>query len=99
MTDADALKVIGGRRSHEALREAFAALPPGKVLDAPAGTGVLSRFLRDLGWQVHAADIDPGNFAAQGFAFTRVDLNRGLPFEDGSFDAVVCANGLHRLFH
>ena len=28
-----------------------------------------------------------------------MNLNRGLPHEDDSFDAVLCANGLHRLYH
>ncbi len=93
------LGVIGGRRSHDTLRAVLAALPPAKVLDAPAGTGSLAQFLRERGWEVHCADIDPGNFAAEGFPFEQVDLNRRLPHADASFDAVVCANGLHRLFN
>lgn len=91
--------IIGGRGSHEVLRRELAKLPPGKVLDAPAGTGTLSRYLRDLGWDVTCADIDPGNFLAEGFDFEQVDLNRALPFEDASFDTVVTACGLHRLYN
>lgn len=93
------LEVIGGRGSHDLLRRILAARPAGKVLDAPAGTGVLSHFLRDKGWDVYPADIDPGNFQAEGFPFTQVNLNRELPLEDESFDTVVSANGLHRLYH
>jgi SAM-dependent methyltransferase len=92
-------KVIGGRRSHDVLRRELAKGTPGRVLDAPAGTGVLAQYLRGLGWEVHCADIDCGNFELQGFPFTEVNLNRPLPFDDCSFDAVVCANGLHRLFN
>jgi SAM-dependent methyltransferase len=72
---------------------------PGKVLDAPAGTGILSHHLRDLGWDVMGCDIDEGNFAANGIPFTRADLNRALPFPDASFDIVVSACGLHRLYN
>jgi SAM-dependent methyltransferase len=94
------LKIIGGRGSHDELLEEISRLPPGKVLDAPAGTGALASFLRGRGWDVHCADIDPGLFRAEGFPLARVNLNRDrLPHPDGFFDAVVCANGLHRLFN
>jgi len=91
--------VIGGRRSHDVLRKELAKATPGRVLDAPAGTGVLARYLRDLGWDVSCADLDEGNFELDDFPFEKVNLNRGLPYGDESFDAVVCANGLHRLFN
>jgi ubiquinone/menaquinone biosynthesis C-methylase UbiE len=93
------LKVIGGSRSHDTLRRVLSQRSPGKILDCPAGTGVLSQFLKDLGWEVHCADIDAGNFEAEGFPFEEVNLNQSLPHEDESFDAVLCANGLHRLYH
>jgi SAM-dependent methyltransferase len=73
---------------------------PGRILDAPAGTGILSVFLRDHEWDVSCLDIDEGNLVAQGFPFERANLNRDrIPYEDETFDAVVCANGLHRLFN
>jgi len=93
------LKIIGGRSSHDVLRMVLAERSPGKILDVPAGIGVLSSFLREHGYDVHCADIDPGNFATQGFPFEIVNLNRGLPYPDASFQAAVCANGLHRLWN
>jgi SAM-dependent methyltransferase len=92
------LRIIGGRQSHDVLRRVLADCKPGRVLDCPAGTGVLSEFLRERGFAVHCGDIDPGNFQAMGFPFTRVNLNRSIPLPDASFDLIVCANGLHRLF-
>lgn len=92
------LRIIGGRRSHDTLRRVLARRQPVRVLDCPAGTGALAHHLRELGWEVHCGDIDPGNFKAEGFPFTQVNLNRSLPLPDASFDAVICANGLHRLF-
>ncbi len=93
------LQIIGGRFSHDVLRRVLAEKPAVKILDVPAGTGVLSSFLREHGYDVHCADIDAGNFAAQGFPFQTVNLNRGLPYPDSSFQAAVCANGLHRLWN
>jgi len=72
-------------------------LPRGKALDAPAGQGVLSDFMRQLGYEVYCADIDPGLLEAKGFSFQQVDLNRSLPYPSDSFDVVVCANALHRI--
>lgn len=93
------LRIIGGRSSHDVLRRVLAERPPVKILDVPSGTGVLSNFLREHGYDVYCADIDTGNFAAQRFPFETVDLNRKLPYPDGSFPAAVCANGLHRLWN
>jgi len=92
-------KVIGAKGAHNALRRALDKLAPCKVLDAPAGEGILSEFLRLRGHDVHCADIDPGNFKLPHLKLTQVDLNKSLPFKDGEFDAVVCANALHRLYN
>jgi SAM-dependent methyltransferase len=91
------LQVIGLARSHDTLQRVLGSRPPCKVLDVPAGQGVLCEFLKSRGWDVHAADIDPGNFKLRDVSFTRVNLNKALPFDDASFDAVCCVNGLHRL--
>jgi SAM-dependent methyltransferase len=92
-------KVIGAKGAHDALRAALDKAQPCTVLDAPAGEGILSEFLRLRGWNVHCADIDKGNFRLPHLPLTQVDLNRALPFADATFDAVVCANALHRLYN
>lgn len=93
------LPIIGSVDAHDTIRQELSKSKPCKVLDVPAGRGPLSKFLQDLGWEVHSADIDRGNFLVENVEFTEVNLNKILPFEDNSFDAVVCANGLHRLFN
>jgi SAM-dependent methyltransferase len=92
-----ALRIIGVATSHDTLRRVLANRPAASILDVPAGEGVFCAFLRERNWQVHAADIDPGNFKLDGVPFTQVNLNEPLPFADASFDAVSCINGLHRL--
>ncbi len=91
------LRIIGVERSHDTLQRVLSERTPCKILDVPAGEGVLCAFLKERGWDVHAADIDPGNFKLPGVPFTKVNLNRALPIDDASFDAICCVNGLHRL--
>jgi ubiquinone/menaquinone biosynthesis C-methylase UbiE len=93
------LPIIGSVDSHDTIRNELAKAKPCKVLDVPAGRGPLSKLMQDLGWEVHSADIDRGNFLIEDIPFSEVNLNRKLPYEDNSFDAIVCANGLHRLFN
>lgn len=92
-------KVIGGKYSHEALHACLDAMTPTTVLDAPCGEGLLSEFLRYRGWDVHTADIDPGNMRAPGYTVATVDLNRALSIPDATYPVVVSANALHRLFN
>lgn len=92
-----ALQPIGDVDAHDTLYRRLAEIPPCKVLDAPCGRGAASERMLERGFEVHAADIDEGLFKLDGVPFTRINLNRRLPFEDASFDLVVCANALHRL--
>ncbi|GAB4150633.1 MAG: hypothetical protein Kow00107_01150 [Planctomycetota bacterium] len=64
----------------------------GSVLDCGAGRGALSwrLFHRLQGVQVYACDLFPEQFEVKEVPCRKADLNRGFPFEDGSFDA-VCA--------
>lgn len=91
------LRVIGTSTSHDVLDRIVGERTPCKILDVPAGEGVFCALLQGKGWDVHAADIDRGNFRLSDVPFTTVNLNRALPFPDASFDAISCINGLHRL--
>lgn len=92
-------KVIGGKHSHDALHATLDAMKPTTILDAPCGEGLLSEFLRYRGWDVHTADIDPGNMRAPGYTVATIDLNRALSIPDATYPVVVSANALHRLFN
>ena len=62
---------------------------PKKILDIPAGNGLLGERLRELSHVVVNADI---NREKPDFIFA--DMNENLPFADGEFDAVSCMEGI-----
>ena len=81
--------------------ERVASLRPKRVLETAAGTGVATRALLEAlpEAQIVATDINPGvvEFAAQRLRSNRVTFQTAdaqqLPFEDGSFDLVLCLSG------
>lgn len=67
-------------------------LPRGRVLDMAAGAGQMTAAMRAQGHEVIPADIN-GHDAS----FVQADMTRRLPFEDESFDAVVCLEGIEHV--
>ena len=82
--------------------ERVASLRPERVLETAAGTGVATRALLEAlpEARIVATDINPGvvEFAAQHLRSDRVTFQAAdaqqLPFEDGSFDLVLCLFGV-----
>lgn len=70
---------------------------PGKILDTPAGTGIISRKLQDAGFDVYAADIAPELFNLPGIQCKKADLNARLPYKNGFFDYILNSNGIEHL--
>jgi len=81
-----------------------AACGPARVLETAAGTGIVSRRLRDLlpaGTHLTATDLNPPMLEVartkfrpgEEIEFQPADA-MALPFPDGGFDAVVCQFGL-----
>jgi 2-polyprenyl-3-methyl-5-hydroxy-6-metoxy-1,4-benzoquinol methylase len=75
--------------------------PGSRILDVGAGSGYFSRELIRAGYAVHATDAPNGlvQFGAEEVPFSPCDLNApgDLPFEPGSFDAVVCIEVVEHL--
>jgi SAM-dependent methyltransferase len=86
------------------LAQRTAACKPSRVLELAAGTGIVTRQLRDAlpsAAELIASDLNPpmldvarGKFAGgEKIEFRRVDAT-ALPFQDEAFDAVACQFGV-----
>ena len=70
----------------------FAARRGLRVLDLPAGNGLLADALRGMGHEVVCGDIN-----RERPDYRYVDMAQPLPFADAEFDAVICLEGLEHL--
>jgi len=92
------VKLFGLQHPHDKVVEIFCQCgSQGKLLDAPAGSGVISQKLKKAGFQVVAADIDPESFRVQEVPCQKADLNQDLPFANDTFDFILCSNGIEHL--
>jgi SAM-dependent methyltransferase len=83
----------------EPLREALTGAPGPLLLDVGGGTGNYALALRDEGWQPVVCDRSAdmlARAAAKGLDTVEADA-AALPFEDASFDAVMCISMLHHV--
>ncbi|MBI4542413.1 MAG: class I SAM-dependent methyltransferase [Gemmatimonadetes bacterium] len=84
-------------QTHDRVLAWFAARSRGRVLDCPAGHGALAHELAMLGYRVTAADLGQAGSSRSGLGRLRLDLNRPLPFADGTFEYVACVEGIEHL--
>jgi len=92
------VKIFGSQHPHDKVVEMFNRCSGrGRLLDAPAGPGTISKRLKEAGFDVVAADIDPRLFCSEGISCEKADLNEDLPFENESFDFILCSNGVEHL--
>jgi SAM-dependent methyltransferase len=73
------------------------AHPSGRILDIPAGRGVLSRLFDEAGFDVTPADLFPEALNWEGRKAIRADMNAPLPFAAAAFDVVVSQEGVEHL--
>jgi ubiquinone/menaquinone biosynthesis C-methylase UbiE len=67
----------------------------GKIaLDMPAGNGVTSEILQELGARVEAYDLFPEYFLLKDIECKKADINQGLPVENNHADYVICQEGI-----
>ena len=64
------------------------------VLDFPAGNGVTSNILKSVGAIPLPYDLFPDNFNVGNMKCLKADINKGLPLESQSVDAVVSQEGI-----
>jgi len=69
----------------------------GRLLDVPAGEGALAMRLNNLGFTVSCCDLYPEIFKLIDVKNVRGNLDETLPFDDRSFDYIVCVEGLEHI--
>lgn len=69
----------------------------GKLLDAAAGHGKISKKLEENGFDVVAIDTNPIVFSVREIPIVHADLNQPLPFKNETFDFILSSNGIEYL--
>jgi SAM-dependent methyltransferase len=91
------LKIFGCPKTHERIIRFFERFPLDRLLDLGAGSGVLSRRLHSMGYQVDACDVSRELFKATEIPFTECNLNGRLPFPDATFKYALAAQVIEHL--
>lgn len=66
-----------------------------KILDVPAGNGMLSRIISGMGAKVFSLDIVPAELP--GVDWVKSDINLTLPFKNEQFDKIICVEGIEHV--
>jgi len=64
------------------------------AIDLPAGTGVTSYILKNIGCKVEAFDLFPEYFKAEGLVCKKANILEKLPVADSSADYFICQEGI-----
>lgn len=91
------LKRYSAEGVHEKVLECMAGFKRGMVLDVPSGQGALSNDLERLEFKVVSGDIERENILYKNGRNIQLDLNKPLPFKEGTFDYVVCVEGIEHI--
>jgi SAM-dependent methyltransferase len=95
-TKSEAL-ALGHHAIHDTVLNILASERRGKVLDVPAGKGTLVLRLKALGHEVFCSDLYPQIFKIEDTEITLGNLDAQLPYENESFDYIVCVEGLEHI--
>lgn len=64
------------------------------VVDLPAGNGVTSRILKEIGCDVRPFDLFPEYFDVEGLTCERANVLGNIPMENEGADVVICQEGI-----
>jgi ubiquinone/menaquinone biosynthesis C-methylase UbiE len=90
-------KAIAHEAIHETVENILRDAPRGRLLDVPAGEGALALRLKRLGYDVACCDLYPEIFQLDGVEIRSGNLDSRLPYDDATFDAAVCVEGLEHI--
>lgn len=86
--------------AHEAIYDTVESIlngSTGRLLDVPAGEGALALRLKNLGHDVKCCDLYPEMFKLLDIEIRSGNLDSRLPYDDGTFDTIVCVEGLEHI--
>jgi SAM-dependent methyltransferase len=64
------------------------------VIDFPAGNGITSKNLKEIGAQPLCFDLFPEYFKMEGIKCERANINEGIPVADEQADFLICQEGI-----
>jgi len=65
-----------------------------RIVDFPAGNGVTSRLLKEIGAEPLAFDLFPEYFDVENIECKRANIKTGIPLEDKSAEGFICQEGI-----
>ena len=65
-----------------------------KVVDLPAGNGITSRIVKDIGGEPIPFDLFPEYFRVDGVECRRANIADGIPLSDDYADILLCQEGV-----
>jgi len=65
-----------------------------RIVDFPAGNGITSRLLKEIGAEPLAYDLFPEYFDVENMECKRANIKAGIPLEDNSADGFICQEGI-----
>lgn len=65
-----------------------------KVVDFPAGNGITTRIIKEIGGEPFPFDLFPEYFELDGLECKTANINSGIPLEDKFADVVICQEGI-----
>jgi ubiquinone/menaquinone biosynthesis C-methylase UbiE len=69
----------------------------GRILDAGAGEGDMSKVLHEMGFEVFPCDIEPSGFKFGALNCVKADLNKGIPYKNSYFNHAICIEVVEHL--
>jgi ubiquinone/menaquinone biosynthesis C-methylase UbiE len=65
-----------------------------KIIDFPAGNGVTSRIIKEVGGKPYPFDLFPEYFNVEGIDCKRASVSKGLPISENVADMIICQEGI-----
>lgn len=65
-----------------------------RIIDFPAGNGITTQLIKEIGAQPYPFDLFPEYFKVEGIECKRVNIKTGIPLKDQFADAIICQEGI-----